>query len=455
MIFILGTILEAQAKYVFLFIGDGMGLAQRTLAEFVVNAQKKQAPGVHKLAMNKFPVQGYLHTYSSDSYITDSAASATTYAMGKKTYSGAIGLDMNGKNSDPTLVDIARKQGMKTGIITNVPLNHATPAAFYAHEINRRMYNKIADSLVKAPLDFVGGGCIKVSKMPGAKKKPEDYYDLAKQNGFKFHDNKVESFKPKRSDRNWVMPNDCSSGGDIPYAIDRNENNYTTLKDYVSMGIKSLNNPNGFFLMVEGGKIDWASHSNDAATAVLEVLDFDDAVKVAVDFYEKNPTNTTIVVVADHETGGLALGRSKTKYEFHPAQLMNQKISMYELNNVIKRWRDEKPSFAKVMRTLKSYFSLDNWSEDVMARLQKAYDFTFDPKLKDQAPQKFMYSTSEPIAIAMIDIVAERTGVAWTTVGHTGMPIPVSAIGQGQQLFGGMTENTAVFKNLKSIIEKK
>ena len=174
-----------------------------------------------------------------------------------------------------------------------------------------------------------------------------------------------------------------------------------------------------------------------------------------LDFYEKNPTNTTIVVVADHETGGLALGRSKTKYEFHPAQLMNQKISMYELNNVIKKWRDEKPSFAKVMRTLKSYFSLDNWSEDVMARLQKAYDFTFDPKLKDQAPQKFMYSTSEPIAIAMIDIVAERTGVAWTTVGHTGMPIPVSAIGQGQQLFGGMTENTAVFKNLKSIIEKK
>lgn len=452
---ILGTLLEARSKYVFLFIGDGMGIAQRTLAEFVANAQKKQTPGIHKLAMNKLPVQGYLHTYSSDSYITDSAAGATTYAMGKKTYSGAIGLDKDGKNSGPTLVDIAIKQGMKTGIITNVPLNHATPGAFYAHEINRRMYNQIADSLVKAPLDFVGGGCIKVSNMPGGKKKPEDYYALAKQNGFKFHGNKVEFFNPKSGDRNWVMPNDCSSGGDIPYAIDRNEGNYATLKDYVSMGIKSLNSPDGFFLMVEGGKIDWASHSNDAATAALEVLDFDEAIKVAVDFYEKNPTDTTIVVVADHETGGLALGRSETKYELHPAQLMNQKISMYELNNIIKKWRDEKPSFTRVIEVLKSYFSLENWSEEVIARVQKAYDFTFDPKLKGQAPQKFMYSSSEPIAIAMIDIIAERAGVAWTTVAHTAMPIPVSAIGAGQHLFGGMTENTTVFNNLKSILEKK
>lgn len=442
------------AKNVFLFIGDGMGIAQRTLAEFVVNSRETKQPGIHKLTMNKLPVQGYLHTYSSDSYITDSAAGATTYAMGKKTYSGAIGLDKDGKNSGPTLVDVARKHGMKTGIITNVPLNHATPGAFYAHEINRRMYNQIADSLVQAPLDFVGGGCIKVTNLPGGSKTPQDYYALAKQNGFKFHANSLDSFKPQTNERDWVMPDDCSSGGDIPYAIDRSELNRTVLKDYVSMGIRSLENPKGFFLMVEGGKIDWAAHSNDAATTALEVIDFDEAIHVALDFYEKNPDDTTIIIVADHETGGLSLGRSETKYELFPEQLLHQKISMNELNNIIKKWRDSKPAFDVVLQTLKTYFTFADWDETVIARVRKAYEYTFDPELKDKVPQKFMYSSSEPLAIAMIDLIAEKAGIAWTTVAHTAVPVTISAVGVGQHMFGGMNENTIVFKNLKSIIEK-
>ena len=131
---------EARAKYVFLLIGDGMGIAQRTLAEFVANSRVSDQAGIVKLNMNKLPVQGYLHTYSTDSYITDSAASATTYAIGKKTYSGSIGLAEDGSKADLTLMDYARKRKMKTGIITNVPLNHATPAAFYGRVVNRRLY---------------------------------------------------------------------------------------------------------------------------------------------------------------------------------------------------------------------------------------------------------------------------------------------------------------------------
>ncbi|MEE2924978.1 MAG: alkaline phosphatase [bacterium] len=443
---------EARSKYVFLLIGDGMGIAQRTLAEFLANSRVSEQSGIVKLNMNKLPVQGYLHTYSTDSYITDSAASATTYAIGKKTYSGSIGLDKDGGKTDLTLMDYARKRKMKTGIITNVPLNHATPAAFYGKVVNRRLYNKIADDLVVAPFDFVGGACIKVSKMPGLKRTPDYYYSKAKENGYTFHSSDITAFKPKANERDWVMPDDCGKGADIPYAIDRKGSDHTTLKDYVSMAIKSLKNPNGFFLMAEGGKIDWACHSNDAATAALEVLDFDEAVKVAVDFYEKHPDETTVVVVADHETGGLSLGLSKTSYTLSPSQLLNQKISMFEFNNVVQKWRETKPSFEKLLSELGKYFSLGELDENTKNRIEKAYDFTFDPKLKDKFPKKFAYGPSEPISILMVDLIAERTGIGWSTVGHTGVPIPVSATGVGQNYFSGMVENTVVFEGLKKII---
>lgn len=432
-----------------------MGIAQRTLAEFLANSRVSEQSGIVKLNMNKLPVQGYLHTYSTDSYITDSAASATTYAIGKKTYSGSIGLDKDGGKADLTLMDYARKRKMKTGVITNVPLNHATPAAFYGRVLNRRLYNKIADDLVVAPFDFVGGACIKVSKKPGSSRTADYYYSKAKENGYTFHSSDVSSFKPKESQRDWIMPSDCGKGADIPFAIDRKGEGHTTLKDYVKMAIKSLKNPNGFFLMAEGGKIDWACHSNDAASAALEVLDFDKAVKVALDFYEQHPDETTVVVVADHETGGLSLGLSKTKYKLNPLQLTNQKISMFEFNGVVKEWRETKASFEKILSQLEKYFSLGELDEATKARIKKAYDFTFDPDLKDKFPKKFAYGPSEPISILMVDLIAERTGIGWSTVGHTGVPIPVSAIGVGQEYFTGMVENTAVFFGLKKILTAK
>ena len=432
-----------------------MGIAQRTLAEFVANSRVSDQAGIVKLNMNKLPVQGYLHTYSTDSYITDSAASATTYAIGKKTYSGSIGLAEDGSKADLTLMDYARKRKMKTGIITNVPLNHATPAAFYGRVVNRRLYNKIADDLVVAPFDFVGGACIKVSKKPGSKRTADYYYEKAKENGYIFHSSDVTAFNPKESQRDWIMPNDCGKGADLPYAIDRKGDKHTTLKDYVRMAIKSLKNPNGFFLMTEGGKIDWACHSNDAASAALEVLDFDEAVKVAIDFYNEHPAETSVVVVADHETGGLSLGLSKTKYKLNPLQLMNQKISMFEFNNVVQKWRETKPSFKQLLSELDNYFTLGELDESTKDRLKKAYDYTFDPELKDKFPKKFAYGPSEPLSILMIDLIAERTGIGWSTVGHTGVPIPVSAIGVGQDYFSGMVENTAVFAGLKKIITAK
>jgi len=443
----------AKAKYVFLFVGDGMGLAQRTLAEFVANSEVNDKPGIQRLRMNKLPVQTFMHTYNTVSYITDSAAAATTFAIGKKTYSGSIGLDGDGSKDSPNLLDIAKANGLKTGIITNVALNHATPASFYAREPSRNLYNKIADSLVASDLDFVGGGCIRTSK-PGTK-KPGDYYEIAKKNGFTFHSSNPGEFKPKAKERDWIMPEDCTSYGDIPYAVDRKDDKPVVLSDYVEMATRSLTNSKGFFLMVEDGKIDWACHSNDAATAALQVLDFDAAVKVAYDFYQRHPEETTIIVTADHETGGLTLGRTETKYEMHPGHLLKQKISMYELNQVIKGWRETKPSFDDVLMAVHEYFQIGDFEKESLDKIRNAYNYTFDPALKDKVPQKFLYSSSEPISITMIELLAEMSGVAWTTVLHTGVPVPLSAIGVGQEKFQGMLENTQVFDGLKAVIEAK
>jgi len=149
------------------------------------------------------------------------------------------------------------------------------------------------------------------------------------------------------------------------------------------------------------------------------------------------------------------LGRTETKYEMHPGHLLKQKISMYELNQVIKGWRETKPSFDDVLMAVHEYFQIGDFEKESLDKIRNAYNYTFDPALKDKVPQKFLYSSSEPISITMIELLAEMSGVAWTTVLHTGVPVPLSAIGVGQEKFQGMLENTQVFDGLKAVIEAK
>ncbi len=243
-----------RPQNVILLIGDGMGVAQRTLAEEYVRQQ-----GAASLAMHTLPYQGVTRTVSANSLVTDSAASGTAIACGAKTKNGYLGLDAQGERLESGAV-CAKRKGLKVGLLSTAPITHATPAAFYAHVTNREDTGAIAAQLQTTGFDVLQG--------------------------------------------------------DIPVAA----KNPQALAAATAQALATLENEKGFFLMVEGGQIDWACHDNEPHKMLQETLAFDAAVQVALDYQKHNP-DTLVIVTADHETGGLSLGRTETGYAYYPTRI--------------------------------------------------------------------------------------------------------------------------------------
>jgi alkaline phosphatase len=250
------------------------------------------------------------------------------------------------------------------------------------------------------------------------------------------------------------------SEASLPFYID-SEPGDITLDEYTSKAISMLYNDNGFFMMVEGGKIDWACHGNDAATAIKEVIAFDKAVGNAIAFYQKHPDETLIIVTADHETGGLALGNGETGYDSHLDLLKYQKSSLEKLNKIIDQFRanksgDSDADFAKILKVLESDMGLNSrqrntlLTDDETSRLKKAFItevYSIDPD-KEKDGETFM-------GIA-INILAEKAGIGWSSIAHTCVNVPVYAIGTGSENFSGCVDNTDIPKliaKLMGIIE--
>lgn len=325
-----------DAKYVFYFIGDGMGLNQINVTEMYLS-EKNGRIGITPLTFTSFPSVGYATTYSATNSVTDSSAGGTALATGVKTYNGAIGVDVN-KNSIESIAEIAKKNGKKVGIVTSVSIDHATPASFYAHQEKRSMYYEIAKDLVKADFDFFGGsGFLKPNK-----EKAPNIYSVINKAGYTIIKGKKE-YNEKRDLANKIVmiQENINESKSLSYAIDRKEGDLT-LPEITKSAIDFLDKKSndGFFLMVEGGKIDWANHANDGATMINEIIDFDNAIKIAFDFYKKHPKETLIVVTADHETGGLSLGTGS--YELNLKIIQNQKVSIDSLSNDITNLRKTK-----------------------------------------------------------------------------------------------------------------
>jgi alkaline phosphatase len=224
------------------------------------------------------------------------------------------------------------------------------------------------------------------------------------------------------------------------------------------MGIDILFNPKGFFMMVEGGKIDWACHDNDAATTIHDVLSFSDAIQVAIDFYKKFPNETLIVVTADHETGGMSLGVRENYYESNISLLANQRISHEQFNRVIKELqnrKDSKTSFNDVLKLVNINFGLGNkgleLTENDMKLLKAAYEGTFITNTK---PIKVGedYNNSQTISGVAIDILNRKVGIGWTSFSHTGSQVPVYAIGAGKELFISQIDNTNIAPNIAKLM---
>ncbi|MGE4528279.1 MAG: alkaline phosphatase, partial [Rhodospirillaceae bacterium] len=306
----------AQAKpvkYVFMMIGDGMAMPQRNAAAlYLANLDKEgMRPGVMPLTMDRLPVQGMATTYSANAVITDSAAAATALASGHKTNSGVINMDPAGKVKYQPLSKLAHDKGYNVGIVTSVSIDHATPAGYYAHAAGRSDYYSIGVQMLDSGFEYFAGGA--VLEPTGKKKDKTSFYDLAKAKGYTVTQSREAFAALKPGAKKVFAENPVRADGNaLPYAMDAGEESIS-LAEFTKKGIELLQNGQ-FFMMVEGGKIDWACHANDPGASIGDTVAFDSAVQVVYDFYKKHPQETLIIVTGDHETGGLTIGFAGTKY---------------------------------------------------------------------------------------------------------------------------------------------
>lgn len=440
-----------QAKYVFYFIGDGMGVNQVQGTE-LYRGELEGKIGITPIWFTQFPYATTATTFSATNGVTDSAAAGTALATGNKTQNGTIGMKQDLQTEVSSVAVWAKNKGCRVGVTTSVSVDHATPAAFYAHDPSRGSYYKIGTDLYKAGFDFYAGSdFIDPNNKDNKDGNSENLYTMAEKNGYTIARGYKDYLKKcKKADKMILFQSEKASEKDrtaIPYAIDRTKDDLT-LADITRSAINFLSKDlsKGFFLMVEGGKIDWACHSNDAATVFHEVADMDEAVKVAYEFYSQHPDETLIVVTADHETGGFVLGTGA--YKLNLQVLKNQKVSESGftriLNELRKRYNNN-VSWEKVQQALKENFGF--WdkvklNEKQEERLLAKYNDTF--KGKEAKLEKSEYAQDEPLAAEAKRIIDEIALVGWTSGGHSAGYVPVFAIGAGADLFQGRIDNTEI-----------
>ncbi len=428
-------------KYVFLFIGDGMSIPQRMTAEELARINTGKG-----LAINSMPHQALTTTRSANSFITDSAASGTAIACGSKTNNGMIGMDPKGGRLK-SVAEVARDSGRKVGILTSVTLNHATPAAFYGHNRSRGNYYDLGLDLVESGFDFFGGGGIAECDNKKAKSYKGDIYEIAEGRGYTVVRKDMKALAALKPGCGKVIA--TGADGALMYNLDAPDS--PRIADFTKKAIELLDNERGFFIMVEGGKIDWMCHANDAATVMAEVADFDNAVKVALEFARKNPRDTLVVVTGDHETGGLTMGFAGTAYNSYIDRLNAQKRSREAFNSASKKLAGG---------------GKDIEFEDVIPLLSESFGFVFDEDSEsplalseaergelEKAFGRWKKDVSKgALSLAAAKILNNKAGLAWTSDAHTALPVETSAQGAGAEVFSGTIDNTDIAKILKELV---
>ena len=289
-----------KAKNVILLIGDGMGVTHITSGMYLqddpYNLERFRVIGLHK-------------NHASDDLITDSAAGATAFSAGVKTYNGAIGVNSDGA-SVPTILEEAKKNGLATGLVATSEITHATPASFIAHVESRREYEEIALSFLDSDVDFFVGGGKKYFD-----RRESDSRNLVQEleeKGYMISDysqNNINDLEPSANQNFGFFTADDKP---VPFMMGRD---YLTAASM--MGIELLNaDETGFFMMIEGSQIDWGGHANNIDYVTSEMNEFDALIGKVLDFAEADG-QTLVIVTADHECGGLTLvpGSTRQKME--------------------------------------------------------------------------------------------------------------------------------------------
>lgn len=377
---------NSKAKYIFLFIGDGMGPTHVSATESYLSYKAGKLGGEH-LTMSQFPYYGMATTYGAVKNVSCSAASGTAIACGEKVLGGTIGISKEGENLK-SIAYILKEEGYKIGLLTTVPINHATPAAFYAHNAKRTNYYEISSEIPASGFDFYGGsGFLQFTGKDGDKESTEA---LLERGGYTVSYGMEEFRKESVGKDKVVFCQAKNRGKSAGYYVSDGledqgvtstggavEEEDATMAEMLELALEYLGEEKPFFIMGEGGITDWASHENRTMSTIESVLDFDAAIKVAYEFYEKHPDETLIVVTSDHETGGLSLGSGKATIDW---------------------------------KTLETQW-IESGKKNVL-------DAEANAELN------------------------KKCSIGWTTVKHTGCDVPVYAIGVGAEAFIGKMDNT-------------
>lgn len=425
LLLIIATGYAKGPKYIFYFIGDGMGPSHVLGTELYLGELQGTIGRPHKLCFTQFPESAFVTTYSATNGVTDSAASGTALSTGCKTYNAAIGVGKDSLNVYSVAADLSAK-GMAIGVATTVPINHATPAAFYAHNISRHNYDSIAPWMLRAGYDFYAGGDVK-----GSNETRSMVYGNAEKMGYTISRG-YNDFCNKAGSAQKMMLFQENVATELPYAINRT-NEDLTLAQITEAGIEFLEKKSkkGFFMMIEGGKIDYAAHNDDGATVFQEVQDLNAAVAVAYEFYKEHKDETLIIVTADHETGGLVLGY-RGDYTLNLKALASQKVSAERMIEILQA--EKETTWGRIGELVK---------ENIGVSIRD----------KRSADEKIAmdYDLAKKITFEAIYDLNRSAALSWASGNHSGTFVPLFAIGKGADRFNGVIDNTDIPRIIRKI----
>ncbi|MDE7125770.1 MAG: alkaline phosphatase [Muribaculaceae bacterium] len=440
---------DKSPRYIFYFIGDGMGTGQvmsaQTYNRMVRNDKRP-------LVMTQFPVTSLAYTFSASSPVTDSAAAGTALATGNKTKNGMLGMDAD-SIAVTSMAELLKQNGFGIGLVTSVAPDDATPGAFYAHVPYRGMYYEIEKQAAASGFEFIAGAGLRGLKDSNG--NPTDIKEIFRQNDVEIVYG-TDGLTETDSRKVLLLSPDTLSPNNIGYTIDSIEGSMT-LPKYTQACLDHMMrvSPDKFFMMVEGGNIDHAGHANDGGAIVKEVINFDEALEIAYDFYLNHPDETLIVVTADHETGGMSVGCSYTGYNAFLNYVDYQKVSKEQFSAFCKAIYRSRRIFT--WDDMKEYLSenLGFWShlpvsESQEQTLKEKFDSTFE--LRNSADTNTLYANFNAFSVEVFNIFNNIAGLGFTTGNHSGNPVPVYAIGVGSELFANGQDNTLIPEKILSTV---
>lgn len=424
--------LAGQAKNIILMIGDGMGPAHVNIAWLYATRELGKS-----LVMTEVMNNGqtaYMVNDTADSTVTESAAAAVQMATGVKVLARSIGIGPDGKTLK-TILEMAKEKGKATGLVTTSGITDATPAGFVAHVQKRSEEEKIAEQLVKSDVNILFGGR-KAFFLPeaekGRRKDGRNLLNEARQNGYVVVET-AEEMRKAEGEKILGLFNQ----GNMLFELDRKG---TTEPSLAEMTIKALDllskNENGFFLMVEAGRIDHAAHHHDIAAVISDLLAFDEAIKVAYDFQKSHP-DSLLIITADHETGGLAVlpyAQTGEEYEGINLKAISQIKASHEKRN---KEFGKDPSPEKIQEVMRAYYGIELKDEEVKVIKEDA--------LRKLDARHFHYEWDGSIGFVLR--LYHRIG--WATDSHSATPLFLWGIGPGSETIKGWRHNTELFTIMK------